>query len=51
MPFKSKKQARLFQAAAHNKIFAKKVNIPQTIAKKFIEDDKNEGKAKKGRKN
>ena len=47
MPFKTKKQARLFQAAAHNKIFAKKVDISQKTAKKLVEDDKTDRKIRK----
>lgn len=36
MPAKSKAQERLMQAAAHNKAFAKKVGVPQKVAKEFI---------------
>lgn len=36
MPAKSKKQKRLMQAAAHNKKFAKKVGIKQSVARKFL---------------
>lgn len=38
MPFKSKKQKKLFQAAAHNPEFAKKVGLPQSTAQKFVVD-------------
>ena len=47
MPSKSKPQARLMAAAAHNPKFAKKVGIPTKVAKEFNAADK--GKAfKKG---
>lgn len=35
MPSKTAKQARLMAAAAHNPGFAKKVGIPQKVAKEF----------------
>jgi hypothetical protein len=47
MPSKSKKQAKTMRAAAHNKEFAKKVGIPQSVAKEFEEADKRKKKAKK----
>lgn len=40
MPSKTPKQAKLMQAAAHNKAFAKKVGVPQKVAKEFVEADK-----------
>lgn len=40
MPSKSPKQARTMRAAAHDKGFAKKVGIPQNVAKEFVEADK-----------
>ncbi len=40
MPFKSKSQERLFQAVANNKKFADKVDMKQSMAKKFIKDSK-----------
>jgi hypothetical protein len=47
MPSKSKKQHNLMEAVAHNKAFAKKVGIKQSVGKDFAEADK--GKAfKKG---
>lgn len=46
MPFKSKKQERLFQAAAHSPEFGKKVGLSQATAKKYIADTKR----KKGKK-
>jgi hypothetical protein len=35
MPARSKKQFRLMAAAAHNPAFAKKVNVPQKVAKEY----------------
>ena len=50
MPSKSKKQARTMAAAAHNPKFAKKVGIPQSVARDFNQADKGTGiLAKKGR--
>jgi len=43
MPAVSKKQKRLMDAAAHNPAFAKKVDIPQSVAMDF-------SKASKGKK-
>lgn len=37
MPFKSKSQERLMRGVAHNPAFAKKVGIPQSVGKKFVE--------------
>lgn len=39
MPSKTKKQARLMAAAAHNPAFAKKVGVPQKVAKEFNRAD------------
>jgi hypothetical protein len=39
MPSKSKSQARTMQAAAHNPAFAKKVGVPQSVAKDFTAAD------------
>jgi hypothetical protein len=44
MPSKSKKQAKLMQAAAHNPQFAKKAGVPVKVAKEFNEADKKRGK-------
>lgn len=44
MPSVSKAQNRLFQAVANNKDFAKKVGIPQSVAKEFVKEDKKAGK-------
>jgi hypothetical protein len=40
MPSVSKKQARTMAAAAHNPAFAKKMGIPQSVAKEFNQADK-----------
>jgi len=54
MPSKSKKQAKLMAAAAHNPEFAKKAGVKQSVAKEFNEADKGtgilKGKNKKRRK-
>jgi hypothetical protein len=47
MPSKSKAQHKLMTAVAHNKAFAKKVGIPQSVGKDFMEADKGK-KFKKG---
>ncbi len=51
MPSKSPKQARTMAAAAHNPKFAKKVGIPQKVAKEFNRADTGKGtiKPKKGK--
>lgn len=43
MPSKTKKQARLMAAAAHDPKFAKKVNVPVKVAKEFNVEDKKTG--------
>lgn len=40
MPSKSKAQKKLMAAVAHNKDFAKKVGIPQSVGKEFNKADK-----------
>ncbi len=51
MPSKSKKQAKLMQAVAHNPKFAKKVGIPVSVGKEFNKADKRKGRfVKRGRK-
>jgi hypothetical protein len=40
MPSKSKAQHNLMAAVAHNKAFAKKVGIPQSVGKEFNDADK-----------
>lgn len=49
MPSKSKKQARFMAAAAHNSEFAKKVGIPQSVAKEFNKEDTKKRKGGLGR--
>lgn len=49
MPFKSKKQEKLFQAAAHNPEFAKKVGVPVGTALRMVADA-TKAKHKKGKK-
>ena len=39
MPSKSAKQARTMRAAAHDPAFAKKVGIPQKVARDFVDAD------------
>lgn len=43
MPSKSAKQARLMAAAAHDPKFAKKVGVPQNVAKEFNKADTGTG--------
>jgi hypothetical protein len=40
MPSKSEAQRRLMQAAAHDKAFAKKVDVPQKVAREFEAADR-----------
>jgi len=40
VPSVSKKQAKLMRAVAHNKEFADKVDIPQSVGRDFYEADK-----------
>ena len=40
MPSKTAKQARLMAAAAHNPAFARKVGVPQKVAREFNQADK-----------
>ena len=48
MPSKTPKQRRTMAAAAHDPAFARKLGIPQKVAKEFNKADA--AKAKKGRK-
>jgi len=50
MPSTSAKQARTMAAAAHNPKFAKKVGIPEGVAKEFNAADKGTGILRKKRK-
>jgi hypothetical protein len=43
MPSKSQEQHDFMQAAAHNKEFADNADIPQEVAKEFVEADKEAG--------
>lgn len=43
MPSKTPKQARMMAAAAHDPTFAKRVGVPQTVAKEFNAADKGTG--------
>lgn len=47
MPSKSRKQARLMRAAAYNPEFARKVGIPQRVAREFVEADKRKRRRRK----
>jgi len=48
MPSTSMKQKRFMQAAAHNPSFAKKVSVPQTVAKEFVAADQRMAPEKHG---
>jgi hypothetical protein len=47
MPSKSAKQARTMRAAAHDKAFAKKMGIPQKVAREFVKADKSKKKKRR----
>ena len=47
MPSKSPAQARMMAGAAHDKGFAKKVGVPQDVAKEFNKADAKRGILKK----
>ena len=53
MPSKSSKQHRLMELVAHDPAAAKRLKIPQSVGRDFVEADKSEGKhfggPKKGR--
>lgn len=46
MPSSSSKQKRFMAAIAHNKKFADKVDVPQSVGKDFNEADVDKGKKK-----
>lgn len=46
MPSKSAKQARTMRAAAHDPKFAKRMKIPQSVAREFASADKKKAKRK-----
>lgn len=50
MPSSTPKQARTMAAAAHNPKFAKKVGIPEGVAKEFNAADKGTGILKRKKK-
>lgn len=47
MPSTSKAQEMFMQAIAHNRKFAKKVGVPQSVGKDFNEADKKAGRTPK----
>ncbi len=47
MPSVSKKQARTMKYAAHSKSFAKKMGIPQKVAREFVRADKRRKRRKR----
>jgi hypothetical protein len=49
MPSKSEKQARTMRAAAHDREFARRIGIPQSVAKEFVGADKHRRKSGRGR--
>ena len=44
MPSKSAAQARLMRAVANNPEFARKVDIPQSVGRKYVQHDQAAGK-------
>ena len=46
VPAKTKKQLRFMQAVAHNKAFAKKVGVPQSVGKEMSSMPMMKGKGK-----
>jgi hypothetical protein len=44
MPSRSKSQARTMQAAKHNRDFANKMGIPQSMAADYVAADQAKGK-------
>jgi hypothetical protein len=46
MPSKSKAQAKLMRGAANNADFARKVDVPQDVAKDYAAADKKRGTSK-----
>jgi hypothetical protein len=47
MPSVSPAQARLMAAAAHSPAFAKKVGVPQSVAREYNQADKGSGLIKR----
>jgi hypothetical protein len=50
MPSETPKQARTMAGAAHDPAFAKKMGIPQSVAKEFNQADKKTGILRKKKK-
>lgn len=50
MPSKNPRQAQLMAAAAHNPQFARKVGVPQAVAKEFNKADAKTGILRKKKK-
>ena len=50
MPSTSAPQARLMRAAAHDPAFAKKADVPQGVAREFVQADKAKALANEMRK-
>jgi len=48
MPSKSGKQKRFMAAAAHDRTFAKKAGIPQSVAKEFNRADQSHARLRSG---
>lgn len=46
VPSKSKAQQNFMRAAAHDKGFAKKAGVPQSVAKEFVAADQARGSRK-----
>ena len=47
MPSKTPKQARTMRAAAHDPELAKKLKLPQSVARDFVKADQKKRKAKR----
>lgn len=47
MPSVSDKQRRFMQAAAHNPEFARKADIPRSVAQEYVAADKRKAMARK----
>lgn len=47
MPSKSEAQRRTMQAAKHDKAFAKKMGIPQKVAREYVAADKRKAAGRK----
>ena len=47
MPSKTRKQARTMRWAAHDRGFAKRMGIPQRVAREFVAADKRRGRSRR----